>query len=122
MRINALREVSRSVLENKQKIAALAFQDQLSLLLDGLEAEHGNLLAQSLRQQYPVAMIDEFQDNDNIQYRIFEHIYHAAENVSLTLIGDPKQAIYSFRGGDIFTYMQARNLPASFNAAVAVVQ
>ena len=112
LRINALAEVSRAVLEQKQKIAALAFQDQLSLLLEALEAKHGGLLAQSLRQQYPVAMIDEFQDTDNIQYRIFGHIYHTAENVSLTLIGDPKQAIYSFRGGDIFTYMQARNLPA----------
>jgi len=112
LRIDALGKVSRAVLQQKQKIAALAFQDQLALLLDGLEAEHGSSLAQSLRQQYPVAMIDEFQDTDNIQYRIFGHIYHAAENVSLTLIGDPKQAIYSFRGGDIFTYIQARNLPA----------
>ncbi|MCP4470666.1 MAG: exodeoxyribonuclease V subunit beta [Gammaproteobacteria bacterium] len=112
LRINALGEVSRAVRQKKHKIAALAFQDQLSLLLDGLVAEHGNSLAQSLRQQYPVAMIDEFQDTDNIQYQIFSLVYHAAENVSLTLIGDPKQAIYSFRGGDIFTYMQARNLPA----------
>jgi len=112
LRIDALTEVSRAVLEKKQKIAALAFQDQLSLLLDALEAKHGDSLAKNLRQQYPVAMIDEFQDTDNIQYRIFGHIYHAAENVSLTLIGDPKQAIYSFRGGDIFTYMQARNLAA----------
>jgi exodeoxyribonuclease V beta subunit len=112
LRIDALQEVSRAVMRNKQKITALAFQDHLSLLLEGLEAKHGSSLAQSLRHQYPVAMIDEFQDTDSIQYRIFGHIYHAAENVSLTLIGDPKQAIYSFRGGDIFTYMQVRNLGA----------
>jgi exodeoxyribonuclease V beta subunit len=112
LRINALAEVSRTVLERKKNLAALAFQDQLTLLLDGLEAKHGDSLADSLRQQYPVAMIDEFQDTDEIQYRIFSHIYLAVENVSLTLIGDPKQAIYSFRGGDIFTYMQARGLAA----------
>jgi len=110
--VDALQQSSRRVLEDKRKQAVLAFQDQLNLLLEALQAEQGSELAQSLRQQYPVAMIDEFQDTDNIQYRIFGHIYHTAADASLTLIGDPKQAIYSFRGGDIFTYMQARRLPA----------
>jgi exodeoxyribonuclease V beta subunit len=111
LRIDALVKVSRQVLESKREIAALAFQDQLGLFLEALESASGESMAQSLRRQYPVAMIDEFQDTDNIQYRIFEHIYHGAQDGSLTLIGDPKQAIYSFRGGDIFTYMQARKLP-----------
>jgi exodeoxyribonuclease V beta subunit len=113
--IDAFRQVSRSVVEHKREMATLAFQDQLSLLLEALDSASGATLARSLRQQYPVAMIDEFQDTDSIQYRIFGHIYHAidadADDSSLTLIGDPKQAIYSFRGGDIFTYMQARKLP-----------
>ena len=116
LRIDALRDVSRSVLEHKRETATLAFQDQLSLLLEALESKSGDTLARGLREQYPVAMIDEFQDTDSIQYRIFGHIYHASdeptEELSLTLIGDPKQAIYSFRGGDIFTYMQARKLPS----------
>jgi exodeoxyribonuclease V beta subunit len=121
--IDAFRQVSRSVAGQKREMATLAFQDQLSLLLEALDSSSGTTLAKRLRQQYPVAMIDEFQDTDSIQYRIFGHIYHArdadgdsdgdsdAEDSSLTLIGDPKQAIYSFRGGDIFTYMQARKLP-----------
>jgi exodeoxyribonuclease V beta subunit len=114
--IDALRQVSRTVAERKRETATLAFQDQLSLLLDALDAANGDTLARSLRQQYPVAMIDEFQDTDSIQFQIFSHIYqaidHPGEDFSLTLIGDPKQAIYSFRGGDVFTYMQARKLPA----------
>ena len=100
----------KRVLEVKRETAVLAFQDQLTLLLEALESSRGIDMAQNLRQQYPVAMIDEFQDTDDIQYRIFCKIYLLAPDVSLTLIGDPKQAIYSFRGGDIFTYMQARSL------------
>jgi exodeoxyribonuclease V beta subunit len=111
LRADAFLAASRQVLENKREIASLAFQDQLSLLLDALESGSGAALAEKLRQQYPVAMIDEFQDTDTIQYKIFKHIYMSAEKANLTLIGDPKQAIYSFRGGDIFTYMQARQLP-----------
>jgi exodeoxyribonuclease V beta subunit len=116
LRIDALRQVSCRVLAVKRETATLAFQDQLSLLLEALDSKSGVTLARDLREQYPVAMIDEFQDTDSIQYRIFGHIYHTAdeltEDFSLTLIGDPKQAIYSFRGGDIFTYMQARQLPS----------
>ena len=116
LRIDALSQVSHRVLALKRETATLAFQDQLSLLLEALESKSGLTLARDLREQYPVAMIDEFQDTDSIQYRIFDHIYDAggelSEDFSLTLIGDPKQAIYSFRGGDIFTYMQARQLPS----------
>ena len=112
LRIIALREISAAVVEQKRSLALLSFQDQLSQLLEALQSAQGDTLAASLRQQYPVAMIDEFQDTDYIQYRIFNRIYDAVDDVSLTLIGDPKQAIYSFRGGDIFTYMQARGTPS----------
>ena len=111
LRADAFHTACRQVIEAKRELTALAYQDQLTLLLDALESNTGETLAQNLRQQYPVAMIDEFQDTDSIQYKIFSHIYLSADNTSLTLIGDPKQAIYSFRGGDIFTYMQARQLP-----------
>ncbi len=112
LRIDALRKVSARVQASKRELAVLSFQDQLNLLLEALESISGKDLAQQLRQQFPVALIDEFQDTDAIQYRIFTLIYVDHDDVSLTLIGDPKQAIYSFRGGDIFTYMQARKLPA----------
>ena len=63
-------------------------------------------LAEALRNRYRAALIDEFQDTDPVQYDIFRRIYAGSE-APLFLIGDPKQAIYSFRGADIFAYMQA---------------
>jgi hypothetical protein len=68
-------------------------------------------LAEIIRRQFPVALIDEFQDTDPVQYRIFDAVYRVAQNApdtALILIGDPKQAIYAFRGADIHTYLAAR--------------
>ncbi len=109
---DAYRDASRRVAETKWARATFSFQDQLTLLRDALDGDRGAVLAEALRRQFPVAMVDEFQDTDPVQYRIFERIYQPDSGTSLTLIGDPKQAIYSFRGGDIFTYMQARRMPA----------
>lgn len=69
------------------------------------QADH---LAATLRTQFPVALIDEFQDTDPLQYRIFARIYPGTAASSLILIGDPKQAIYGFRGADIQAYLAAR--------------
>jgi exodeoxyribonuclease V beta subunit len=71
-------------------------------------AASGEALASAIRQRFPVAMIDEFQDTDPQQYRIFRRIWRQQPETALLLIGDPKQAIYAFRGADIFTYMKAR--------------
>ncbi len=69
---------------------------------------HGPALAAALAERHPVALIDEFQDTDAQQWAIFERIYPAAAaDRLLLLIGDPKQAIYRFRGGDIHTYLRA---------------
>ena len=84
----------------------LAFDDLLNRLAEGLNAEGGALLAENLRTQYPVALIDEFQDTDPIQYQIFSNIYR--EGGDLCFVGDPKQAIYAFRGADLATYLTAR--------------
>ncbi len=81
--------------------------DLLRLLANALRGSHGDALAEHIRQQYPFAMIDEFQDTDSLQYEIFNQVYGSEENSGLYMIGDPKQAIYSFRGADIFTYLQA---------------
>ncbi|WP_439258221.1 exodeoxyribonuclease V subunit beta [Lonepinella sp. BR2271] len=83
------------------------FNDLLRLLRDALRGEQGEELAQCIRQQYPFAMIDEFQDTDNQQYQIFAKIYQSQADCGFIMIGDPKQAIYKFRGADIFTYLQA---------------
>lgn len=92
--------------QRKRVAGQLSFDDQL-ILLERALAENPALGIQ-IQQRFPVAMIDEFQDTDATQYNIFRHIYHGRERGSLVMIGDPKQAIYSFRGGDIFTYIRAR--------------
>jgi exodeoxyribonuclease V beta subunit len=66
-----------------------------------------------LRRRYKVAFVDEFQDTDPVQWRIFEHLFLDLDSGSapagrLFLIGDPKQAIYAFRGADVYTYLNAR--------------
>ncbi|SFH44712.1 exodeoxyribonuclease V subunit beta [Pseudomonas sp. NFACC45] len=99
----------------KRRRAEMGFDDMLLRLDAALQAEGGPRLASLIREQFPVALIDEFQDTDPIQYRIFESIYHIAESnpdTGLFLIGDPKQAIYAFRGADIYTYLRAREATA----------
>ena len=66
------------------------------------------ILTETIAAQYPLALIDEFQDTDPLQWRIFQRIYAQREQTGLLLIGDPKQAIYAFRGADIHTYLAAR--------------
>lgn len=91
--------------------------DQAGMLgFDGLLAKvdaaltRGEALRDSLRRKYPIVLIDEFQDTDPLQYRIFDRIYQVADNdpsTLLVLIGDPKQSIYGFRGADVHTYLRA---------------
>lgn len=85
----------------------LSFDDLLYTLGAALSGPHADALASSLVRRYPAALIDEFQDTDPVQYGIFQSIY-ATSSGSIFLIGDPKQAIYSFRGADIFTYLEAK--------------
>ncbi|MDD2309112.1 MAG: exodeoxyribonuclease V subunit beta [Desulfuromonadaceae bacterium] len=88
----------------KRELNQRAFDDLLLDLYLALEAESGAALAEKLRQRYRTAMIDEFQDTDPLQWNIFNRIA-AEQDYPLFLIGDPKQAIYSFRGADIFAYL-----------------
>ncbi len=95
----------------KQQRSEMGFDDLLTRLDDALHGPRGEQLAATIRRQFPVALIDEFQDTDPVQYRIFDRIYNVAEgdpSTCLLMIGDPKQAIYGFRGADIYTYLQAR--------------
>ncbi|UAN56376.1 MULTISPECIES: exodeoxyribonuclease V subunit beta [unclassified Serratia (in: enterobacteria)] len=105
----ALSEIRLSIQQEKRQRAELGFDDLLSRLDAALQSAGGEQLALAIRQRYPVAMIDEFQDTDPQQYRIFQKLYVGREECGLLLIGDPKQAIYAFRGADIFTYMKARS-------------
>lgn len=106
--VQAIQDIRAAVRTEKQRRAALGFDDLLGRLDDALRAPQGTTLAAAIRARHPVAMIDEFQDTDPQQYRIFRAIYGDQPESAMLLIGDPKQAIYAFRGADIFTYMRAR--------------
>jgi exodeoxyribonuclease V beta subunit len=96
----------------KKQLNQRAFDDLLLDLHLALESLSGTALAEKLRQRYRAAMIDEFQDTDPLQWNIFRRI-GAEHAYPLFLIGDPKQAIYSFRGADVFAYLNAgRNVTA----------
>ncbi|MGC6408735.1 exodeoxyribonuclease V subunit beta [Bisgaard Taxon 45] len=104
-----LRGVQQALIEYKAQHTEKNFDDLLRLLREALYSAQGEELAQFIRVQYPFAMIDEFQDTDAQQYQIFAKIYlhQDATETGFIMIGDPKQAIYKFRGADIFTYFQA---------------
>lgn len=105
----AMREIRDAVAKEKRRRGELGFDDMLSRLDHALQSPNGEALAAAIRTRFPVAMIDEFQDTDPQQYRIFSRIWLNQPECGLLLIGDPKQAIYAFRGADIFTYMKARD-------------
>ncbi|EHN8832174.1 exodeoxyribonuclease V subunit beta [Enterobacter hormaechei] len=105
----AMTEIRQAVAREKRRRGELGFDDMLSRLDEALSSENGEALASAIRTRFPVAMIDEFQDTDPQQYRIFRRIWRQQPDTALLLIGDPKQAIYAFRGADIFTYMKARS-------------
>ncbi|PRY63523.1 DNA helicase/exodeoxyribonuclease V beta subunit [Vreelandella songnenensis] len=102
----------RARLEREQeRRAEMGPNDLLTHLDRALQGPNREALAAQILRQFPVALIDEFQDTDPIQYRIFNAVYDAAKprrDSAILLIGDPKQAIYAFRGADIFTYLKAR--------------
>lgn len=93
----------------KQQLRVQTYDDLIDGVANALEGPHGDVLAQRLRTQYQVALVDEFQDTDARQWRIFDRVFGSgSHDPALFLIGDPKQAIYGFRGGDVETYLQAK--------------
>ncbi len=87
------------------------FDDMLRLVAEALRRPDGGALAESLRRRYRLAIIDEFQDTDGVQWDIFRTIFHGSGGRNpLVVIGDPKQAIYGFRGADVTTYQEARQV------------
>lgn len=101
--------------QHKQQQGVIAPDDLLQQLANALDGNKGARLITAVQRNFPVCLIDEFQDTDPLQYQIFSSIYanhrHPAtvENgLCFVMIGDPKQAIYAFRGADIFTYIAAK--------------
>ncbi|TRX56780.1 exodeoxyribonuclease V subunit beta [Thalassomonas sp. M1454] len=116
--VEAVKAIKNKVFEQKSLLSMLNFDDLISNLERALINEQKSddkPLTNALIEQYPIALIDEFQDTDQKQFSILRQLYFSSEqglndehkNTALYLIGDPKQAIYGFRGGDIFTYLSA---------------
>lgn len=116
--LHAAHAVGEAYKAAKTQRAAFDFSDLLQNLHHAVMADDGRL-ATAIRQQYPVALVDEFQDTDPWQYGTLNRIYApdaCNEGNALVMIGDPKQAIYSFRGADLGTYLQACNDAQTTNA------
>jgi exodeoxyribonuclease V beta subunit len=108
---HAASHIAARMRELKARNRQFGFADMLERLKDALEGPNGQALRQRIVLQFPVAMVDEFQDTSPDQYRIFDLLYRVADNEperGLFLIGDPKQSIYGFRGADIHSYLAAR--------------
>jgi exodeoxyribonuclease V beta subunit len=110
----AVRTVA-AVVEQMQRIqerrGLYTFDDMIervALALDPDENPAAEMIAARLRQRYACAIVDEFQDTDPIQWSILKRIFVDGKQNRLFLVGDPKQAIFAFRGADLPTYIQAR--------------
>ena len=91
----------------KAVLAQQSYDDLLDQMSRALEGRAGDALVARLRREYRAALVDEFQDTDQLQYRILRRIWHEGGS-TLFLIGDPKQAIYAFRGADVYAYLEAK--------------
>jgi exodeoxyribonuclease V beta subunit len=98
----------RELRRRKERTRVQSFDDLLQRLAEALRGPGGRDLAETIRRRFRAALIDEFQDTDPVQYEIFRNVYLGSGAV-LFLIGDPKQAIYAFRGADVFAYMRAKD-------------
>ncbi|HEY0250139.1 MAG TPA: UvrD-helicase domain-containing protein [Kofleriaceae bacterium] len=102
---HVLERIGRDKAEN----GMFDYNDMLQLVRDALRGPRGPELAARLRERTPWVMIDEFQDTDPVQWEIFRTVWMDDAARGLTIVGDPKQAIYGFRGADVATYLDARD-------------
>lgn len=92
--------------QQKAQLGLQSFNDLLVQVEASLHGPGGEGMAAAVRTRFRAALVDEFQDTDSVQDAIFTRLFGHGDSW-LFLIGDPKQAIYSFRGADVFTYLQA---------------
>ena len=103
----------------KRERGTLDYEDMLAWLADALDGPRGKSLAATLRERYRVALIDEFQDTDELQWKIFRQVFiEGGASNTVYVIGDPKQAIYGFRGADVHAYLEAREQLSKSGATV----
>jgi exodeoxyribonuclease V beta subunit len=109
--LHRLRDDARTRMAlRKQQLRVQTYDDLIDGVADALASPRAAHLVERLRAQYRVALVDEFQDTDPRQWRIFDRVFGPASgDPALFVIGDPKQAIYGFRGGDVETYLVAKD-------------
>ena len=108
IRVQLVMKLQDEVAKRLNQRGLMSFDDLISRLAAGLRGVHGQELKRIIRDRFHVVLIDEFQDTDSIQWYIFSECF-ACSSHYLYLIGDPKQAIYKFRGADIYSYFKARS-------------
>lgn len=112
LKVQLFHKVRPKIVQKKDRANVLFFDDLLLLVHRAVTGAHGHVLIDAIRSQYGYALVDEFQDTDQLQYEIFIKLFANKANL-LTMIGDPKQAIYSFRGADLFSYLKAASAAQS---------
>ncbi|MGH3577537.1 MAG: UvrD-helicase domain-containing protein, partial [Mycobacterium sp.] len=120
------------VCERRRRNGTISFDDLLTQLRGALAGSGSTAVVEALRNRFKVALIDEFQDTDSVQWDIFSTLFGTGSaETTLVLVGDPKQSIYAFRGADIHTYLEAiaghggaerRSLGTNWRADGAVVR
>ena len=109
-RLAFARAVREEMEIRKRRLGVLSYDDLLSRLADALE-DPASPARRRMRDRWSVVLVDEFQDTDPVQWQVFDRAFSG--HATMVLIGDPKQAIYAFRGGDVETYLQAKATAAT---------
>ncbi len=100
----------RRLERDKRERGLIDYDDMLAWVWRALEGRGGPDLIKALRERFRCALVDEFQDTDDLQWRIFRRLFvEGGVHNRLYVVGDPKQAIYAFRGADVFAYLKARD-------------
>jgi exodeoxyribonuclease V beta subunit len=106
MRVRLAHAARRELEDRKRATGVMTYDDLLTRLHDALTGPGGAAVAERLRTRFEVVLVDEFQDTDPVQWEIMRRAFGAGDG-TLVLIGDPKQAIYAFRGADVYAYLDA---------------
>ena len=99
-------ELRRRLQHQQRDVHGYTYDDLISRLHESVRGAHGMATAKALAKRFPAALVDECQDSDARQFEVFSAIYQ--QRGLLALVGDPKQSIYRFRGGDVHAYLDAR--------------
>jgi len=106
MRYRLAVRICQELEQRKRRMAIMTYDDLLTRLRDILRGPNAGAAKERLRTRYDVVLVDEFQDTDPIQWQILDRAF-GSQGVTLVLVADPKQAIYAFRGADVYAYLVA---------------